>query len=367
MPRFCILSAQHDYRSLRRVNLHFIARELRKRGHVSFFSCRFSALSHLRDIDPRLNLSRRANRIEVQDGIQCFLWKTPLHPPTMPAPFTGIEALAFRVYEAAAPRVLRRWIAESDVIIIESGVALLFFDLVKTLNPKARVIYLAADALETIGAASFVRDYLDRVHADFDSIIMTSPAMVGEFPRSKHAVLIPHGIEEADFAVESASPFPPGTRNAVSVGSMLFDERIFRVAGPLFPETTFHVIGSGLVSVPTREGNVVHYPEMRFAETIPYLQHADFGVAPYRQEEVPPYLADTSMKLMQFGHLGLPAICPEAAVGRHALRFGYDVDKPETVASAIRAALAAPRIPVPALTWTDVTHRILESVQCEVD
>ena len=362
MPKFCILSAQHDYRSLRRVNLHFIARELRRQGDVRFFSCRFSALSYLRDTDPRLSLSKRVNRIEVQDGIECFLWKTPLHPPTFPSSLVGIEALAFRVYEAAAPRVLRKWIVESDVIIIESGVAVVFFDLIKTLNPSARVIYLAADELETIGAASFVRNCLARIHGGFDSVVLTSSAMARDFPQARHAVVVPHGIGEGDFLATSDSPFPAGSCNGVSVGTMLFDERLFRLAAPRCPDVTFHAIGSGLVSAPTRDGNVTYLPEMKFADTIPYLKHANFGIAPYRQEGVPPYLADTSMKLMQFGHLGLPAICPDAAVGGHPFRFGYDVEQPETIAAAIRAALAAPHVPIPAMTWTEVTSRILDSI-----
>ena len=65
MSRICIISAQHDYRSLRRVNLHFIAQELVRHGPVRFFSCRFSNLSWFKSSDPRLNLFGHANRLEV--------------------------------------------------------------------------------------------------------------------------------------------------------------------------------------------------------------------------------------------------------------------------------------------------------------
>lgn len=359
MSRFCIISAQHDYRSLRRVNLHFIARELRRRGAVRFFSLRFSHLSGLRGRDPRLNLVSRANRVEEVDGIACYLWRPLVHPVSLPQGLTALEAVAFRAYVAQTPEVLRRWIAESDVIILESGVAIVLLDLIRKINPQARVLYLAADSLDTIGAARFVRDYLARVHGELDGVILPSPALAADFPNARATMVIPHGIDQEDYSEPRDTPFDPGSRNGVSVGSMLFDPRVFEVAAPLFPEITFHVIGSGTVSRQHRTGNVVYYPEMSFQDTLGYLQHADFGIAPYRPEEVPAYLADTSMKLMQFGHLGLPAICPTEAVSTYPLRFGYDLARPETVRAAIEQALEAPRDPVDSPSWAEVTEQIV--------
>ena len=76
--RFLVLSA-HDYRTPRRANIHFIGDELAKRGHTRFFSLRYSALSRWKD-DIRLPLDSKANLVEERNGVECFLWKTALHP-----------------------------------------------------------------------------------------------------------------------------------------------------------------------------------------------------------------------------------------------------------------------------------------------
>jgi 2-beta-glucuronyltransferase len=363
MSRTCIISAQHDYRSLRKVNLHFIAQELASHGPVRFFSCRFSNLSRFKSSDPRLNLFAKANRLEVKDGIECYLWKTFVHPVSLPRGLGSAEAVAFRTYVAHAPEILRRWIVDSDVILIESGIAIVFFDLVRSLNPSAKILYIASDGLDTIKAAHYARDYLRSIHGELDGIVLPSLQLKPHFPNAKALAVVPHGIDAAPFAADVPSPYPPGTRNAVSIGSMLFDPRFFEIAAPMFPDVTFHVIGSGQPAPSDPRPNVRYHAEASFLDTIPYLKHADFGIAPYRQDEVPPYLADTSMKLMQFAYLGLPAVCPLAAVGAHLMRFGYDLHDAETVRSAVDQALAATHRAVGALTWADVTQKILSLAQ----
>src|SRR5690554_2360779 len=141
--RYLVLSA-HDYRSPRKANIHFIARELAKRGPTRFFSLRYSLLSRQTG-DPRLSLDRHANRIESRDGVDCYLWKTPIHPfNTRRQALKPVEDLMYRAYVALANPVLKTWLAESDVIVFESGVAPVFFDLAKRQNPGAKLIYIAS-------------------------------------------------------------------------------------------------------------------------------------------------------------------------------------------------------------------------------
>lgn len=47
-PPFLIVSATHDYRTKRRVDLHFIADELVRRGETMFLSTHLSPLSRLK-------------------------------------------------------------------------------------------------------------------------------------------------------------------------------------------------------------------------------------------------------------------------------------------------------------------------------
>ncbi len=46
------------------------------------------------------------------------------------------------------------------------------------------------------------------------------------------------------------------------------------------------------------------------------------------------------MKLMQYGHLGLPAICPATVAGGCRGRFGYVPGNPASIAQAVRDTLS---------------------------
>jgi 2-beta-glucuronyltransferase len=134
-----------DYRTPRRTSLHFIADELAKRGNVRFFSLRYSALSKWRQ-DIRLILDDRANRIESHKGVECFLWKTPIHPfNTRSAWLKPVEDVLFWTYQRMPHPVLIEWIKTADAIIFESGLAPIYFDLACGLNPIAKKIYRASE------------------------------------------------------------------------------------------------------------------------------------------------------------------------------------------------------------------------------
>ena len=91
------------------------------------------------------------------------------------------------------------------------------------------------------------------------------------------------------------------------------------------------------------------------------FRHADIGIAPYRSESVPGYLADTSMKLIQYDFLAVPAVCPHSVTGDYASRFGYTPGDGVSVEQAITRALNAPREASRRhLSWSEVTDRILE-------
>jgi 2-beta-glucuronyltransferase len=141
---------------------------------------------------------------------------------------------------------------------------------------------------------------------------------------------------------------------------MLFDAKFFEIAASAFPNLTFHIIGGGKQAEALRGPNVFVLGETPFDETRAYIAHADAGIAAYRGDKVAPYLADTSLKLMQFGAYGLPSVCPYIAVGDHEGRFGYQPGNRPSIVSAIRAALAHGRFAgkVPP-TWAEVTRQIL--------
>ncbi|MCW2275851.1 glycosyltransferase family 1 protein [Rhodoblastus acidophilus] len=354
---FLIISA-HDFRSRRKANMHFIANELAKRGTTRFFSTRFSEITRFRP-DPRHDLYDRANRVETVNDVDCYLWKTPVHAfNTRLKALRPVENLFFRIYQSAAPEILKTWIEEATTIIFESGYAIIFFDLVKQLNPDSQTIYIASDAMKTINAASYPDEVLQNVAPQLTSIAVPSRLLRDEFPGNARVFYAPHGIDPS--IKDQADPNPyTAELNAVSVGSMLFDRELIRSAADQMPDVTFHVIGSGDKWLTDRPGNVVVYDEMPHRETLRYIKHATFGIAPYRGE-APFYLADTSMKLMQYELFGLPTICPETVVGDNPMRVGYDASDRDSVKRAMLAAMAMPHATKRQfLTWTDVADRIL--------
>lgn len=357
-PTFLVV-ARHDYRTERKAGCHFITDELARIGRTRFFSCNFSRLSRLKG-DNRLPLDARANRVETTaNGVEAYLWRTLIHPCRVPAPLTPLMNVYVGHYGTHVPEVFETWIREADVIVFETGGPELFFDLVKRLNPRALFVYLCSDSFDSINPAPYVRDLALRHAREFDKIMLKSPLMAAQFPPGSPLFLTAQGIDKAELLRPRASPFAGGV-NLVSVGNMLFDPDFFRAVAPAFPEARFHVIGGGPRAQTLRDlPNLTVYGEMKFGDTVAFLQHADAGIAPYAAG-VEPYIADSSLKLGQYRALGLPAICPEIATGGYSGRFGYTPGDGETARAAVRAALAHGRFPgVDLPSWREITEELL--------
>jgi 2-beta-glucuronyltransferase len=347
-------------RSRRKANIHFIVDELRRRGQVRVFSMGFSLLSRLKGRDPRIGLETRANRVETWKGIENYLWWTPVHPARAPERFAPLTRISFDLYRRLTPNILRSWAGESDVIFVESGTGVLFTRQLRQWAPSAKLIYVASDDMQTIGVDRYVQDVFRRDGHLMDIAGVPSKMLANVMPPDLPTYFVPHGIDHAILKRAGASPFNGGI-NAVSVGSMLFDAAFFAIAAERFPKIQFHVIGSG---APRRAlpSSVKVYGEMPYEHTLAFIKHADFGIAPYKQADFPYYLADTSMKLMQYEFFGIPAVCPTFVAGKnHPLRFGYEPGNVDSIISAINSSL---EINTPSSTsifsWSDVVDRLLE-------
>lgn len=355
-----LLLTAHDYRTPRRANMHFIADALRRHGPVRFFSLRYSALSR-RTNDARVFLDDRANRVESVDGVDCFLWKQLVHPfNTRRRALRRVEDAMFAWTMARPPATLVRWMREADTIFFESGSAILHVALAERVAPRARRIYIASDDLRTIHVADRVEREFAAVAPRLDAICLTSRRLAPAIPSTDNLYFVPHGLDAGIADRADPSPYADGV-HAVSVGSMLFDRTFFERAAPLFPDLTFHVIGPGDVDRAGFPANVEIHDEMAYDETLRYIKHARFGIAPYVAEAVPPYLADTSMKLMQYRFFGIPAVCPDAVTGGAPDRCGYMPGSTASIRAAIERALAGrPAVVPPVLDWNEVANRLID-------
>jgi 2-beta-glucuronyltransferase len=356
--RVTIVSATHDYRSPRRAGVHGLADALVRLGcAVRFVSVRYSVLSLLSD-DPRASLWKRANRFQTVNGVSCLLWRAPFHPVARMGSALG-EPL-HKLYAELPSRVLDRALGDADFVIVESGLALAFVPRMRRLNRNAAIIYRCSDLLETIGAHPYLHQVLRECAPIFAHATAPARVMAAALPLPPERVFFtPQGIDHAQFDADNAPNPYDAPLNGVSVGSMLFDASFFADAAAAFPDVIFHVIGAGMrFAAPA---NVRHYEEMPFAATLPFLLHATFGIAPYRTAPGVEYLAESSLKLTQFAHLGLPAVCPHFAAGGLPHRLGYSPGDAPEIAAAIRGALAlaGTLTPTPAPTWEDVALRTL--------
>lgn len=356
--RYLIVTAHHDYRTPRRSSIHFIADELARRGTVRFFSLRYSALSRHRH-DLRSVIDARANRVERHNGVECFLWKTPIHPFNMRAKWLRpLENGLFWLYEHTPSPVLLNWAAEADVIIYESGIAPIYFARAKQLNPTAKHIYRGSDDLETINVSGYAHEEFSRISGQMDALCLLSKRMADNIA-SRNVYYVPNGLADDLATLGDPSPYGPGM-HGVSIGSMLFDSEFFVHASHSFPEVTFHVIGSGQPRHPDYGKNVIVYGDMKYAETIRYIKHADFGIAPYVSDAVPVYLADSSLKMLQYDYFGLPTVCPDSVTADYPARFGYSPGNAASITQAIFAALGAPHERTrQILNWSEVSDRLL--------
>lgn len=355
-PPYLIVSATHDYRTKRRVDLHFIADELARRGETMFLSTHSSALSRLRGRDRRHALPS-GGRVTAS-GVHSYLWHGLLHPLNVRARgLSGWNSAANALYRRMMPGPVANMITRARTIIVESGSSVALIAEIVRRNPAAAIIYSASDTLRTIGMAEYYDQALCAAAAHIAYVRLPSARMADDHACIKRQRVIPHGLDAAFFSPHVPDPYA-GRRAAVAVGSMLFDPSFFDIAAARYPDVDFWVIGSGHSG--TDRANLHWLPETSFADTIGYIRHAALGIAPYRSALTADYLVDTSMKLMQFEAAGIPAVCPDFAQGGREMRFGYTVGDPASIVTAIDAALAhGPRGTGRPRTWNDVVEEML--------
>ncbi|MFL6736053.1 MAG: hypothetical protein ACJ8F4_03210 [Sphingomonas sp.] len=357
-----IVSGYHDYRTRKRASIHQIADGLVRSGFdVSFVSTRFSLLSKLTS-DSRLFLWDKANRIEEADGVECLLWRTLVHPFSSRVHMLEVlNGHAYDFYSELRNPDFDKLVARADYVLVESGTAAIYLRRIRRTNLNAKIIYYAADRLATINAHPFVRRRLLEDEAMIDHFSLRAAQLKDDFPNAAGRMYkAGFGINASDFAGIGPSPYAPGERVAVSVGSMLFDCTVFQLAAANFPELQFHVIGSGARFEAPR--NVHIHGEMPFERTLAYVKHASIGVAAYGAVAGADYLAESSLKLAQFDYCGLPSVCPHFASGTSPGRIGYEPGNEASITSAVSRALSmVGRVKKRSFpSWEDVALQVIE-------
>lgn len=310
--------------------------------------------------DHRKSLFGKSNTWQTVNGVHCYLWRSPVHPFGKGlGNYESLTNTLFRWWITSRCEALDEAAREAELIIVESGISAVLIGRIRKSAPNATIIYFVADLLETIGAHAFISKQLYSDRQAIDRIVVVARAMAPHYKDFGCPVhFVPHGVSKSDFDGIGASPYET-SKNVATVGSMLFDASFFTTAAEAFPDTHFHLIGT-----PGIDGdfdNITEYGRMPFKDTLPYLKHANAGVAPYQSRTGSAYLADSSLKLLQYEYLRLPAICPDFAAGDKINRHGYEPGDPASIIDALTAALTSTfkEEASDVLDWKDVAQRLL--------
>jgi 2-beta-glucuronyltransferase len=340
-----------------------LAEQFAAEHEVRFISIGYSDISKLRN-DSRVSFDVDANKWRSVSGVQCYLWKTALHPFDFGSGrIRTIAGYLYDLWSCWPNEEVDRSARLSDLVIVVSGIGPALLRRIRRQAPDSIICYYSCDRLSVAKVHPRIQDILDRDQAIIDTVVVVSRAQLADFDRySARVSFVPHGLDLAAFKSASQPRFARD-KNAVSVGSMLFDINAVDIMAKNFPDVDFHLIGTGAQS--SNLTNVHIYPEMAFAETIAFLQHVNVGIAAYQNISNGEYLSDSSIKLRQFGHLGLPSVCPYLAVGESSIRHGYDPSIEHSIVTAFRSALnVSERRSEPSKSWEETAQSFLKAAVC---
>lgn len=333
------VSSAHDIRQPRKANMHFLAEALATHNHVRFASVGYSQISRLKSLNTRKSLWDRANRVEMAGPIEAYLWRSLLHPVNLRRPaLSGVSRAAIALYRRMVPKRLKTWFAEAEIVVFECGLSSTLIPTARSINSSAKIIYNASDSVATIGADPQLMELLRKNAGAVDTVRIPSLELHKELSFIQDIRHIPHAVPKEIYDNPGPTPFS-NARNAVAIGSMLFDPWVIETLAAAFPDVCFTMIGTGYLGASER-ANTVWHSEMKFAETLQYLGHADVSIAPYRNGTAPAYLKDTSMKLLQADEMGIPSVCPTFATDEsRSLRHGYEPGNAQSLCKAFERAM----------------------------
>lgn len=356
-----VMLTVHEATSARKVDFHFWTESLARQGHaVDFVTVGLSPLTRLKPQARRFQGPFNAWR-QVGPGVRKYLWRPALHPLSLGRPaLDAITRPLFSLYPAMLTRTLLQGIADADVFVVENGAGLCLVPALARRFPQARFIYSVCDRIATLKYHPLILDAERESLPHFSLVRVPAEVMVADYPHVPHVHYIPHGIDKALFDTPRPSPYPAGTRNVVSVGDMLFDDHAVDCMARAEPQVRFHLFGKG-ARLQAPPPNVVEHGEQPFDAIVPYLQHADAGLAPYRPALNADYLSQSSMKMLQYTYCRVPIVAPDfAARGVHTSAYTPGVEG--SIVAALRRALAYDRAGIDnsgVLDWDGVTGRML--------
>ncbi|PZQ43200.1 MAG: hypothetical protein DI551_12560, partial [Micavibrio aeruginosavorus] len=340
----------------------------KRKEEMDFLTVGFSPATLLRS--HRRTFPRPYNKwVRVNEHMRKYVWFPIYHPFNLKKPILNKLTMGlFRAYDRLLPRSLIKALGKVDLFIIENGAGLVLIPRLKKLFPSAKIIYTVCDRIETLDYHPVIIEAEKKALPFIDLVRVPSAVMVDDFkkPAKFHPNVrfIAHGLVKAQFDADMPNPYSSG-KNVISIGDMLFDAEAIRTMANAYPDWTFHLFGKNAKLEPDMP-NVIAYGERPFDALVPYIKHADIGLAPYRPAPDADYLSQSSMKMIQYTYCRLPILAPEfAATGRDHV-VAYDPLNKDSIVSAMSRAIIYPRDTIDrssVLDWDKAVDLMLEGIQ----
>lgn len=314
--RIAVLFTGHFYTQMRRGSMHWLADELRKLGwRVRFVTFGISALSRFTG-DVRLTGASLPPRglTRLADDLETYFQVTPFHPIDLRKGWLNVLAApVFSTFPRLWEKGVRQLTVDADLIVLESGLPILLAPAVKRYS-KGKLVYRVNDDVRVMRTPARVRRAEIDYAPIFDRISLASPVLAKRFEGIGSVGLDSMGLEKSLFDQQHPSPFdseplaPRWEVEAVCAGASHFDADAVRVMAQLRPTWRFHILGR--LRAPLEIHNVVCHGERPFTEVAPFVQHADIGLAPYKNIAGVEYQVHHSNRLLQYAYLKLPTVGP---------------------------------------------------------
>jgi 2-beta-glucuronyltransferase len=338
----------HHWNSKRKAGFHWLADAFWRNGYeVLFFTSHLSYLSYLRK-DHRLQYEDQTafNRlIRQKEDLWSFLWFTPWHPANLRANFLNeLITPLFRRYGTLPLGEAEPFVQASELFIFESTPGLLQYEYLKSINPNARFVYRVSDDLRLLKNHPIVIEVEERIACEFDLVSVPSRKIYERFktlvPYSKLR-LHHHGLHKGMFDLHHLNPYSSILGpHLVFVGVAHFDHAFLERASHLFPDWQFHIIGP--ISASLQRANVHWYGELPFEATIPYIQHADIGLATWSYVVGAESFSD-SLKIIQYTYCQLPIVAPNFISSPRSNVVTYQPNSDSSIRQALLDAQALDR------------------------
>lgn len=346
----------------RKTSVIFMAEAFAGMGYdVHIVTVQISLLSSLKG-DSRL-ASIPADRRNIwydAEGMKGFVWVPPAHPVSASGRIgQAVTAPLSAIYGWLLPPAVKERVAGADVVIIESCAAVALFPRLKRLAGQASFVYSMSDRLEVVGMHPRLQVLLERYASSFDLVRVPARAMVDDLPGA-NVHFLPQGIDKDAFEGDPPSPYGGG-KHAILIGDMMLDRPVLLALITSHTDTHFHYFGRVPLSIGAHV-NLTEHGETPFAQLVPFIRHADVGLSLYRFEEGLDYLAESSLKNVQYTYSGLPLVCPQFVARGKSHVFPYDAGDAEGAVAALTRALEAGRRSLGAGgadDWRDIARQMI--------